>query len=121
MVWQAATNTREEIRGTVGKKWYRNFRKRHPIIADKYVVKYGVKRSKWVTMDNLKFMYHHTYNYNELVKAGIGVEEEKYVLDGCSVGSEFGDTRLGNITEFQIIHPMYLLFADEVGSNTNAE
>ena len=44
VAWQTRTKARGEIRGTVGKKWYRNFKKRHPILADKYVVKYGVEK-----------------------------------------------------------------------------
>ena len=45
VAWKTKTKTRDEIRGTVGKKWYRNFKKSHPIVADKFVVKYGVKRT----------------------------------------------------------------------------
>ena len=115
------TTTREEIQGTIGKRWYRNFRKQHPIIADKCVVKYGVKCRKWVTMDSFKFMYHHTYN--ELVKAGVAMEvdEEEYLDVKGNVVGEYDDKRLGNKTKYRMLHPRYLLFVDEVGSNTNAE
>ena len=121
VAWQTRTKAREEIRGTVGKKWYRNFKKRNPILADKFVVKYGVKRSEWVTMDNFKFMYHHTYA--ELVKAGVAMEvdAEEYLDGKGNVVGEYDDGRLGNKTKFRMLHPRYLLFVDEVGSNTNAE
>jgi len=66
-------------------------------------------------------MYLHTYD--ELVKAGVAIEvtDEEYLDVHGNVVGEFDETRLGNKTKFCMIHPRYLLFVDEVGSNTNAE
>ena len=119
--WQVTTKTREAIRGTVGNKWYTNFMRRNPILASKSVVKYGVKRSEWVTMDNFEFMYHHTYR--ELVKAGVAkvVQEEEYLDVHGNVVSEHDDAKLGKKTKYRMVYPRYLFFVDEVGSNTHAE
>jgi len=72
-------------------------------------------------MDNFKFMYLHTYD--KLAKAGVAIEvdDEEYLDVHGNIVGEFDETRLGNKTKFRMIHPRYLPFLDEVGSNTNAE
>lgn len=119
--WQPKTKTRDDTQCIVGDKLCYNFKKRHPILADKFVVKYGVTRSEWATMENLTFMYNNTYA--EVVNAGVVIEvdDEEYLdLKGNVVG-EYDDGRLGNKTKFQMVYPMNLLFADKVGCNTNTE
>jgi len=79
-----------------------------------------VKRRESVTTDNFKFMYLHTYD--EQVKADVAIEgdDEEYLDVHGNIVGKFDETRLGNKSKFCMIHPRYLLFVDEVGSNTSA-
>ena len=66
-------------------------------------------------------MYQHTHH--ELVKAGVAeeVEEEEYLYIQSNVGSQNNDSKLGKKTKYRVVHPHYLFFVDEVGSNKNSE
>ena len=91
------------------------------MLVAKTVVKFGTKRSEWVTVDNFTFMYDQTYL--EFVKAGIVLEmdEETYLDNKGNIVLEYDKKRLGNKTRYKLQHPEYLLFVDKVGSNTNGE
>ena len=57
------------------------------------------------------------------MKAGVveEIDEEEYLDFNGNVVNKFDITRLVNNTRFRILHPRYLLFVDEISSNTNAE
>ena len=91
--------------GKVGQGWYQGFAARHPVLVAKTVVKFGTKRSEWVTVDNFIFMYDQTYL--EFVKARIVLEmdEETYLDNKGNIVLEYDKKRLGNKTRYELQHP----------------
>ena len=107
--------------GYVGLGWYNKFLRRHPIIASKTVVKFGTKRSEWVTADNFELMYDGCYSaFIDAKIATKGVQSIYLDEYGREVRQD-AISRLGRSTKFILTKPKYLFFVDECGSNTNAE
>ena len=70
--YQPIINVSEDKLSLVGNGWYGGFAARHPTLVAKIVVKYGTKKSEWVTKDVLTLMYNKTYF--KFVKSGIALE-----------------------------------------------
>ena len=102
----------------LGKKYWRNFRKRHPELKTKKAVKFDAKRDDWCTYDNFVAMYDGVYA--AMVKSGVAIElpnEVKVTLDGTITDNEA--EMYGRKTKYLLTKPEYILFVDEVGCNTS--
>ncbi len=88
------------------------------LIAAKKAVKFDTKRAEWCTYSNLEEMY--TKIYSHLVTAGLAVKHDEAVWR-----NEAGKVVLceqdacGMKSCFELIHPEWLVFVDEVESNTS--
>ena len=103
----------------LGAGYWRGFLKRNKhLIAAKKAVKFDTKRAEWCTYSNLEEMY--TEIYSHLVTAGLAVKHDEAVWR-----NEAGEVVLckedacGMKSCFELIHPEWLVFVDEVGSNTS--
>ena len=101
----------------LGKSWFRSFCKRNPSIITTRAVKFAVNRAEWCNVENVKIMYDCIYS--ELVDAGVAKQlaGDGYWLD--EEGNISDTNSFGRKTRFELTYPEYLLFVDEVGSNTN--
>ncbi len=73
----------------LGKKYWQNFRKRHPKIKTKKAVRFDTKRDDWCTYENFIAMYDGINS--QMVKSGVDVElpnEEMVTLDGAITKNE---------------------------------
>lgn len=102
----------------VGRGWWSGFFRRH---ADKLVTKRGVlfasNRCEWTKLPYITKMYNEIYD--NFVEAKVAVKRPEPVacdIDG-NVVSE--DQIFGKACDIEITHPQFILFADEVGCNTN--
>jgi hypothetical protein len=67
----------------LGKKYWRNFRKRHPELKTKKAVKFDAKRDDWCTYDNFVAMYDGIYAAMVVTSVAIELPNEVMVtLDG---------------------------------------
>ncbi|CAJ1966096.1 unnamed protein product [Cylindrotheca closterium] len=105
---------------TLGKRWFKGFMRRHEdILKTGRGSKQDRARKEWTTYENVQQMY--TLVYEQMVKAGIAEqlpESEHYWVDkeGQIVDSE--DKAAGHKCTIRLTHPEYLLFGDEVGTDT---
>jgi hypothetical protein len=104
--------------GRLGKKYWRNFKKRHPEIKQKKAVRFDANREDWCNVENFQTMYDHVYAAMVKSKVAIELEEEVMLrLDGTITENEEEST--GRKTKYILTHPELVLFVDEVGSNTS--
>jgi hypothetical protein len=104
--------------GQLGKKYWRNFKKRHPEIKQKKAVRFDANREDWCNVENFQTMYDHVYAAMVKSKVAIELEEEVMLrLDGTITENEEEST--GRKTKYILTHPELVLFVDEVGSNTS--
>ena len=107
--------------GLVGIGWYNKIIRCHPIITNKTVVKFGTKRSEWVTAKNFEIMYNGCYSaFIDTKIATKGVHSVYLDQYGRDVQHD-SISWLGQTIQFILAHPKYLLFVDECGSNINTE
>ena len=102
----------------VGKKYWRNFIKRHPEIGSKKAVCFDSNREDWCTHANFEVMYNKVYS--AMVRSGVALElpnEVWVTLDGRITENE--DESTGKKTRYLLTHPELVFFVDEVGSNTS--
>ena len=103
----------------LGTAWFRGFIKRNPAVITRKAVKFAMNRAEWCNKENFTIMYDGIYQ--ELYEAGVA---SKYEGDGVRK-NESGDIvpnreqALDRKCLYNVTHPSYLLFVDEVGSNTN--
>ena len=93
--------------GTVGKNWWRGFKKRHAgLIVSKKGEKFALNRADWTKLSNIKQMYE--YIYDEMVNANIASPQDNPIyLD--REGNEVEESeRFGLIQEFRIDHADYI-------------
>ena len=108
----------------VGKKWYRGFMKRWQGLLRRGRAKFrDRKREEWVQYHCFENMYIGERGvYNTMVKAKVARKLDNAVwrdTDGNIVESE--ELALGLKTPYELVHPEYVLFADECGANTNVK
>jgi hypothetical protein len=73
----------------LGKKYWQNFKKRHPEIKQKKAVRFDANREDWCNTDNFVSMYHHVYSAMVKSKVAIELDEEVWVkLDGTITQNE---------------------------------
>jgi hypothetical protein len=103
----------------LGKGYWRSFLKRNRhLIRTKKAVKFDNKRAEWCNYLNMKLMYDEIYK--DFCCGGIAVEHPEPVWRneaGEVVESE--EQAFGLKSKYELIHPDWLLFVDEVGSNTS--
>ena len=116
--FQMARTRESDQFGTVGKKWWRGFKKRH---ADQIVTRRGEKfaciRSDWTKMSNIAQMYDIIYD--EMLDAGVAAFRETPVFTDRHGNVVNEDQRFGRIQNIRMKHADYVLFADESGCNTD--
>jgi hypothetical protein len=84
----------------------------------KRAVKFDTKLAEWCTYQNIQEMYEEVYTY--LVTAGLAVKHSDAIWRneaGDVVPSE--KDGFGCKTAYKLIHLEWLVFVDEVGSNTS--
>jgi hypothetical protein len=88
------------------------------LITAKKAVKFDTKRAEWCTYSNLEEMYNEVYSH--LVTSGLAVKHVEPVWrnkTGDVVPCE--KDAFGLKSAYELIHPEWLVFIDEVGSNTS--
>jgi hypothetical protein len=103
----------------LGPSYWKGFLKRNQhLIRSKKPVRFETKRAEWCTYQNMLEMYNEVYSH--LVEEGLAVKHpEPTWRDGN--GDVVVEERLafGLKSSFELIHPDWLIFVDEVGSNTS--
>jgi len=103
----------------LGHGYWRGFMKRNKhLISAKRAVKFDTKRSEWCTYQNLEEMYEEVYA--NLVEGGLAVKHDEAVWRNAA-GEIITDESeaCGLKSCYELIHPSWLVFVDEVGSNTS--
>ena len=78
-----------------------------------------INRANWATYANISKMYDLIYP--KMVESGVATKLDTPIWmdqDGNTVQKD-DPKRFGDIVEYVITQPQYVLFVDEVGSNTN--
>lgn len=104
----------------LGKGWYKGFMNRNKdMLVSAKGGRMHLARREWTTYNNMQTMYELVYE--QMVEAGIAShlpEEEHYWVDrsGNRVNSE--EEAIGHKCSMKLDHPDWLLFGDEVGTDT---
>lgn len=102
----------------VGYGWWEGFSRRH---ADRLITKRGEKfasnRADWTKAPYISQMYDRIYE--TFVKARVAVKLDKPVSNDIQGNVVTEDLQYGLPCDTEILHPDYILFADETGCNTN--
>ena len=102
----------------LGKKYWQNFKKRHPEIKQKKGVRFDANREDWCNIENFQSMYDHVYSAMVRSKVAIELEEEVMVkLDGTITDND--DESTDRKAKYILTRPELVFFVDEVGSNTS--
>ena len=105
----------------VSKSYYNGFMKRHNLQSTPGTRK-STFRMEAMTVDNIKRMYNLVYA--AMVKAGVAVdlpEDEHYYVDGDGNVTTDESKIVGEKCTQKVVHPDYILMADEVGSDMAQE
>jgi len=112
-------NNLRTVTKELGPGYWRGFMKRNKhLISSKRAVRFDTKRAEWCTYQNLKEMYDEVYT--SLVSSGLAVKHDEALLRNASgevVSCEKDAAGLESM--YELIHPEWLIFVDEVGSNTS--
>ena len=107
----------------LGPQWYRGFVTRNAeILSSGRGVRKHNARKEWTTYDNIKKMYDLVYA--KMVHAGIAEElavEDQYFIDANNNLVDTEKEAAGHKCELKLKHPSWLLFGDEVGTDTSQE
>jgi hypothetical protein len=103
----------------LGPGYWRGFLQRNKqLIRAKRAVKFDTKRAEWCTYQNIQEMYDEVYSH--LVSTGLAIKHDKPVwrneageVVSCEIDA------FGMKSAYELIHPEWLVFVDEVGSNTS--
>jgi hypothetical protein len=88
------------------------------LIRTKKAVRFDNKRAEWCNYLNMKEMYEEIYR--DLFSAGLAIEHpEALWLNEKGEVVELEEQAFGIKSKFELIHPDWLIFVDEVGSNTS--
>jgi hypothetical protein len=102
----------------LGVKYFSNFMKRHrDVLHTTKVVKKDIKRLEWTNYKNISKMYNLLYQL--MIEAVVARRlSEKVCFDrGGNIVTE--EDIVGLRSDVEVVHPQYILFVDETGSNTN--
>ena len=101
----------------LGVGYWHGFRKRykHQLVS-KRGVQFGHNRSEWCKYNNFKIMYDLVYESMEIAGVAEKLPQPEWQNGlGEKVGEE---NAVGEMVEYKVTYPEYILFADEVGNNT---
>jgi hypothetical protein len=102
----------------LGPLYWRGFLKQNKeLIRSKKPVRFETKQAEWCTYINMQ-MYDEIYS--QLVEVGLAVKHPEPVWcnkDGNVVNKEH--LTVGLKSAFELIHPDWLIFVDEIGCNTS--
>ena len=99
--------------------WFNGFVKRNPTVITRRAVKFAISRSQWCNLQKFEIMYNAVYEESVLTGVACKIESDGAYMDStCSIVDDEGDA-CGRKGQYKLTHPEYLLFVDEVGSNTN--
>jgi len=103
----------------LGPGYWRGFLSRNKhLIRAKKAVKFDTKRAEWCTYLNLEEMYDEVYSH--LVSTNLAVKHEEAVWRNEAGDVVFCEKEaMGLKSPYELIHPGWLVFVDEVGSNTS--
>jgi hypothetical protein len=103
----------------LGEGYWRSFMRRNGhLIRAKKAVKFDNKRAQWCNYLNMSEMYEEIYN--NLTTNGLAVAHPEAVWrneNGDIVENE--SEAFGMKSKYELIHPEWLIFVDELGSNTS--
>ncbi len=104
----------------LGKGWYRGFWKRNKhLLEKKKGQKFAKEHSKWSIYQNFVQMYDECYKGME--KAGVATRlDEPIWVDSDQVEAN-KENSARRMAAHRLIHPDYVIFMDECGSNTSQE
>ena len=102
----------------LGSGYWRGFRKRyHHRLVSKKGVQFGHNRSEWCKFENFEKMYDLVYEAMEVAKVAKKLPEPEWQnKKGEKVSNK--EQAVGEKVEYQVTHPDYILYVDEVGNNT---
>jgi hypothetical protein len=116
--WKTTIKRDKEGQPTLGKKYWRGFLKRHPILSIKSATHFDSFREEWYNVDNFEWMYNECYEKMVEAKVASKVDEEVWLdKKGRIVGLE--DDAFGRKTNYLMRKPEFVVFVDEVGDNTS--
>ena len=100
----------------LGVGYWRGFSRRykHQLVS-KRGVQFGHNRSEWCKYTNFKIMYDLVYESMEIAGVAEKLPQPEWQNElGEKVGEE---NAVGEMVEYKVTYPEYILFADEVGNN----
>jgi hypothetical protein len=102
----------------LGTDYWKRFNKRNKhLIQSKKAVKFDVKRAEWCNYTNMLEMYNEIYK--DFCSAGGACEHPEPAWRNENVDIvEKEEEAFGCKSQFELIHPEWVLFIDECGSNT---
>jgi hypothetical protein len=104
----------------LGPKWYKGFFKRHAhILEKKKGQKFSKDRSEWSIYRNFVQMYDEVYKAMETAGVAVRLAEEIWVNKDQEETTE--ELAFGRKATHILTRPDYVIFVDEVGSNTSQE
>jgi hypothetical protein len=98
--------------------WKRFMKRNNHLIRSKKALKFDAKRAEWCNYTNMLEMYNEIYK--DFCSAGVACENPEPVWrneNGDIVKKE--EEAFGCKSQFELIHPEWVLFVDECGSNTS--
>jgi hypothetical protein len=102
----------------LGPGYWRGFMKQNGhLVRAKKAVKFDTKRSEWCSYANMEEMYNK--EHNSLVTAGLAVKHDEPVWRSAASNIVPEEIMFGCKSTFELIHPEWLVFVNEVGSNTS--
>jgi hypothetical protein len=103
---------------SLGRGYWRGFLKRNKhLISSKKAVKFDTKRAEWCTYLNVEEMYNEVYS--NLVASRLAVKHNDAIWRNAAGDVVPENESLGCQSAYELIHPEWLVFVDEVGSNTS--
>ena len=104
----------------LGRGWFAGFmRRQKEVLSSRKGTRKHNTRQDWTTYDNIENMYELIYK--QMVDAGIAQhlpEDEHYWVDKAGEVVDTSEQAAGNKCTIELTHPEWLLFGDEVGTDT---
>jgi hypothetical protein len=103
---------------SLGRGYWRGFLKQNKhLISSTKAVKFDTKFAEWCTYLNFEEMYNEVYS--NLVVSRLAVKHDDAVWQNAAGDVIPENESLGCQSAYELIHPEWLVFVDEVGSNTS--
>ena len=103
--------------GMVSKGWWAGFLRRHEHkLVTQRGERFALNRHDWTKVDNIKQMYDVIYD--EMVDVNIAIELAEHTFTDQYGNTTDEEGRFGLKQDIRVIHPSYILFANESGFST---